>query len=291
MPQPPNPPLDEQACQEQWRRARDDWELVADAWEQWEPHFAAGSWPVSQKLMTELRLADGARVLDVGCGTGNPSLQIAAAVAPTGSVVGVDLSEQMVEICRRKADRLGLSNVRYLVGQAERLDEAPGGFDAVACRFGIMFMPDAVGGLTRLRTLLHPGGRIAVSVWAPLSENPMFAVPRQELAKVVELPAPQPHTPGPMHLSEPGELAGVLSEAGFSEVRVEPVRLYQFARDPEDYWRLITSLTPMLRRTLTRLTDEQREAFRRGLTEAVAQYASGTVIRMPALAQVGSASA
>ncbi|MCP4251144.1 MAG: methyltransferase domain-containing protein [bacterium] len=291
MTQRPDQPLNEKARQEQWQRARDDWELVADAWEQWEPYFAAGSWPVSQKLITELRLGDDARVLDVGCGTGNPSLQTAAALAPVGSVVGVDLSERMVDICQRKADRLGLTNVRFLVGEAERLDESQAAFDAVVCRFGIMFMPDAAAGLRHLRTLLRPGGRIAISVWAPMDKNPMFAVPRQELGKVIDLPTPQPNTPGPMHLSEPGELAGVLNDAGFSEVRVEPVRLYQFARDPEDYWRLVTSLTPMLRRYLTRLTDEQREAFHRGLTEAVAQYASGTVIRMPALAQVGSATA
>ncbi|MHC4234829.1 MAG: class I SAM-dependent methyltransferase [Planctomycetota bacterium] len=284
-------PPSEDECRELRRRSRDDWDSVAEAWEKWEPHFAAGGWPVTQKLIAGLRMGPQVRVLDVGCGVGNPSLQIAAQIAPHGSVLGSDLSEGMVAAARRKAERLELTNATFRVGAAEELAEPPGNFDAVVSRFTIMFMPDVLGALRHLRRLLRQGGRIAVSVWTPHRHNPMFAIPRRALAEVVDLPQADPYAPGPMRLSGEGELATVLTESGFSDVRVEKVPLYQFARDPADYWSVLTQLTPMLRRHLASLTDAQRHAVRAGVMEAVARYASGSVIRVPALAQVGTASA
>ena len=285
--QPPTP--DE--CRKVRQLARDDWESVAGGWEQWEPYFAGSNWPVTQKLISGLGLGPQARVLDVGCGLGNPSLPIAAMVAPGGSVVGIDLSEAMIAAARRRTERLALSNVTFQVAAVEEFGEPPGSFDAVVSAFTIMFLPDVVAGLRRLGTLLRAGGRIAVSVWAPHRQNPMFAIPRQALARVVELPRPEPNAPGPMRLAADGELAAALTEAGFAQVRVEKVRFYLFARDPADYWAMVTSLTPMLRRHLARLTEAERQAVRGHLMEAVAHYASGPVIRVPALAQVGTASA
>ena len=119
----------------------------------------------------------------------------------------------------------------------------------------------------------------------------MFAIPFQELVKVVTLPKPDPHQPGAMRLARDGELAGALTEAGFKDVCVEQVPTYQFARDPADYWSMLTTMAPGFRRQVERLTPEQREAVRHGLMQSVARYASGAVIRVPALARVGTASA
>ena len=281
----------EDQCREIRERVARNWEDVAEAWDRWEPYFAAGSWPVTQKLIAGLQLSPEARVLDVGCGVGDPALQIAAAIAPRGSVLAIDLSEDMVRAVSRRAQVLGLTNITCRVAAAEELDERPGSFDGVAARFALMAMPDVPGALRHLRSLLRESGRIAASVWAPHEANPMFAIPCQELAKIVKLAKPGPHEPGAMRLSRDGELAGALSNAGFHDVRVERVPTYQFARDPEDYWSMLSRMAPGFRRQLKRLTDEQREAVRKGIKEAVARYASGPVIRVPAMAQVGTASA
>ncbi len=272
-------------------RSRQEWNSVADAWDAWEPHFAAGSWPVTQKLIAGLCLSPHSRVLDVGCGVGNPALEVALALAPHGSVLAIDPAEGMVACTSRRADALGITNLTCRVTAAEDLAEPAASFDAVVARFALMFMADVPLALRHLHSLLRPGGRIAVSVWAPHQVNPMFALACQELAKVVDLPKPGPNEPGPMRLSRDGELTEALTDAGFHDVHVEPVRLYQFARDPADYWNMVTALAPGFRREVERMTDQQRQSVRRGLMAAVAQYASGPVIRVPALAQVGTATA
>jgi hypothetical protein len=119
----------------------------------------------------------------------------------------------------------------------------------------------------------------------------MFAIPCQELARVADLPKPDPDEPGAMRLAREGELAAALADAGFSEIDVEPVAMYQFARDPQDYWEMLTVMAPGFRRQLRVLNERQRAAVRAGVMSAVAKYASGPVIRVPALAQVGIASA
>jgi ubiquinone/menaquinone biosynthesis C-methylase UbiE len=197
----------------------------------------------------------------------------------------------MVAVAERRARAVGLTNVTFRLGAAEELDEPPGSFDAVVSRFTIMFLPDLAGGLRHLHSLLRPGGRLAVSVWAGYESNPMMAVPRREIAKVVDLPAMDPTKPGPMRLSGKGELAAALTRAGFGEVSVAPVPMYWFARDPQEYWEMLTAMSVTFRRSVAQLSPEQLQTVRAGLTEAVSQYASGSVIRMPALAQVGTGTA
>ena len=105
---------------------------------------------------------DGDRVLDVGCGGGQTTRDAAADAA---HVLGVDVSEAMLEHARRQP----LPNVTYLLADAATYEFDS--FDLIISRFGVMFFDDPVGAFTNLRSALRPGGRLVVLVWQPRAEN------------------------------------------------------------------------------------------------------------------------
>ena len=271
------------------RRVHDDYDGVAAGWTRWEPYFAGDFWPVTHALISELRLTPASRVLDFGCGIGDPSLMIAAAIAPTGRVLAIDLAERMIETARQRAAALGLDNVEYRIGAVEDLAEPPGSFDAAVGRFSVMFLPDVDAGLRRLHGLLRDGGRIALATWTPPEANPMFDLPATEIRKVVDVPPPSPDAPGPLRLAADGELADALARAGFRDVTTRTVRAYAFARDADDYWAFVTETSSAVRRQLAAISEADRRRIQAGIAEAVERYRVGPVIRIPALARVGSA--
>lgn len=286
---PGEPPQDAKSARLTRDDVRDQWRAVALNWGRWEPYFASSSWPVTQRLMAALRLAPGARILDFGCGIGDPALQIAHAVAPDGHVTAVDLAPEMVEIAALRAGALDLDNVSFRAAALEDVEPAAGGFDAVVGRFSLMFLVDIAAGLRRIRVLTRPGGRVAFSVWARLEANPMFAIPREQLAAVTDLPPVPADAPGPMRLSEPGQLEAALRDAGFDGISAADVRMYNFARDPAEYCDLVYALSWAFRKALDALDEGRRKEVRNGIEHAVAQYADASGVRVPALARVVSA--
>ncbi len=268
-------------------RLREQWRSVARGWNRWDAHFSSSTWPVTAQLMLDLRLQPGFSVLDVGCGIGEPSLQIAYAVGSEGHVLALDLSADMIEIAASRARALGLGNIEYRVGSLEDLEASAGPFDAVASRFTICLFSDLSGGLTKLRDFVRPGGRVAVSTWASMDENPMFAIPSRALGEVADFPKPPRDAPGSMRLSKPGELQQALEGMGLVDVRVKSVRLYNFARDPQEYFSMLCETAPGFQAVYYGLTQEQQARVREDVTARIAEYEQGGVIRVPAAARVG----
>ena len=150
----------------QRRIQRYGWNLAAADYEPlWQAQLACAH----AKLMACAGLAPGQRVLDVACGTGLVTLPVAQAVAPHGHVVGVDLSEQMVEAARGRALDRNVSNVSFARMDAERLALPDASFDIVLCALGLMFMPDPEQAVREMRRVLRPGGRLVIAVWGEQS--------------------------------------------------------------------------------------------------------------------------
>jgi ubiquinone/menaquinone biosynthesis C-methylase UbiE len=114
-----------------------------------------------RRTFTLLELADGQRILDVGCGTGDDARTMAALVAPGGSVIGVDSSQAMIDIASRRTTDPGLP-VSFRRGDAARLDFPDATFDACRCDRSFMHLESPAAALAEMARVTRPGGRVLV---------------------------------------------------------------------------------------------------------------------------------
>ncbi len=177
--------------------------------------------PFGAEAMRVAKVATNARVLDVGCGCGDTSLDLARRVGPEGYVHGLDISTTVLELAQKKARASGLTNIAFECADAQTQVFRGGEYDLVFSRFGVMFFDDAVAAFKNIRTALKPDGRVAFACWAAPQENPWVQVPLQIVARHLPLPPPvAADTPGPFSLSGEGRASGVLTSAGFTDVTV-----------------------------------------------------------------------
>ena len=268
-------------------KVRAEWRSVAGGWRRWEPLFQSFTWPVALRMAAAAQIGDGQRVLDVGCGIGDPTLQVAVLVGPHGRVLGIDLVEEMLVTARERAAALGLGHVEFRAGDVTTLDLPPAGFDAVLGRWSLIYVDDVPGALARLRETLAPGGRIAITAWAPPEANPWITIPMTALGKALPLPPPDAAVPGIFHLSAEGALAAALRDAGFRDARQQRVQLSQFAHDPTEYWAMLTDMAGPLAPLIAGLAPPERDRVLTEVTEGMAPFRVGDVFRIPAQAQLG----
>jgi SAM-dependent methyltransferase len=117
--------------------------------------------PFSASLFDRIGLGPGLNCLDVGCGGGDATLELARRVAPDGRVLGIDIDEEKVRIARLEAEQHGVANVEFRVADSRELSEA-GTFDVVYARFLLTHLPDPGAALRTFREHLRPGGTLAV---------------------------------------------------------------------------------------------------------------------------------
>jgi ubiquinone/menaquinone biosynthesis C-methylase UbiE len=195
----------------QRRIQRYGWDLAAD---DYEPLWQAQLADVQATLLTEVAPSPGERVLDVACGTGLVAFGAAGAVGPSGEVLGVDLSGQMVEAARQRALKRRLHNVSFARMDGETLELADAGFDVVLCALGLMYMPEPEQAMREMRRMLRPGGRLGLAVWGERARcgwSAVFPIVDAEVASDV--------CPLFFRLGEPDLLARLCADAGFTGVR------------------------------------------------------------------------
>ena len=165
--------------------------------------------------------SSGEMVLDVGCGTGTSTFQIAERVGPGGSVVGADISSTMVDAANGRAEAIGTSNVSFVVADAQ-IHQHVQPFNLVYSRFGLMFFDDPPAAFANIRAALKPTGRIAFVCWQTPAKNPSLSLRREAVLPLLPAtPAPAPGAPGPFSLADPDKIRALLASAGFSSVSVE----------------------------------------------------------------------
>jgi SAM-dependent methyltransferase len=173
-------------------------------------------------FLAEAGIARSDRVLDVGCGSGQTTLD-AARLAPEGHALGVDLSARMLEVARARARAAGPANVTFLQADAQIHPFEPGAVDVAISRSGAMFFADPVAAFGNVARALRPRGRLVLLTWQPLERNEWISTITTTLAAGRATPLPPPDRPGPFALSDPARICAVLSPAGFTGIRVEPL--------------------------------------------------------------------
>lgn len=197
-----------------------DWNGVSgDGWVENQVRLDRMLAPYGETLRLAAQARPGERVLDVGCGVGATSLDIAAQVAPDGRVTGVDISQALIH---RARDLAGEQEppVKFLLADAatRRFDPI---HDLIVSRFGVMFFDSPVAAFRNLRTALKPDGRLAFVCWRGAGENDWTRLPMTAIRGIVPPPAPvDPEAPGPFSFGDPARIEHILTEAGFCEVRI-----------------------------------------------------------------------
>ena len=182
-----------------------------------------------RECMNLLPRTPAMQILDVGCGCGNQTLELAARLDASSTVIGVDISEPMLGLARelKAANDNALSaEVQFALGDASEplFDEAS--FDAIYSRFGVMFFEEPVAAFSALRNSLKPGGKLGFVCWREPKLNPFFNAPMEAALTVLPAPAPSaPGAPGPFGLADYNVIQTTLRLAGFKDVSVAPLNL------------------------------------------------------------------
>ena len=177
--------------------------------------------PFTQALLERAGRGINQVVLDVGCGSGTTTL---AASASAEHVVGVDLSQPLVELARRRAQVAGITNAEFTIADAQTHGFDAGTFDLLISQFGLMFFDDPVRAFTNLRQALIRGGRAAFVCWQGLQANEWLTLIADAVRRHAELPefGGLARGPGMFALCRPDEIMTVLGSAGFDHVECQP---------------------------------------------------------------------
>ena len=237
------------------KKAVDTYNAASDFYD----HPANTFWErYGRRTVERLRLTPGTRVLDVCCGSGASAIPAAETVGPNGSVVGVDLAENLLELARTKAKKRGLDNIQFQSGDLTQLPFDENSFDVVVCVFGIFFVPDMHAALRELKRVARPGGRVAVTTWGPRFFEPASTAFWNSV-RDVRPDLYKGFNPWD-RISGVDAVRSLFVAAGLPEVEVVAESDSQPVNSPEDWWAMI--MGSGYRGTVEQLTTPDRERVR-----------------------------
>lgn len=240
-------------------------------------HFERGLKGINDALMAFAGLKPRMNVLDIGCGAGTTTEEIAARVAP-GRVVGVDISKPLIEAAMSRSS----GATTFIEADASDYPFTPD-FDLVFSRLGLMFFADPVASFANIRRALKSGGRLAFICWCPQSEicylsEPYFAA--RDLLPAID-PTPD-NEPGPFGLAGRDRTACILAEAGWHHVRIErttPPSL--LGATPEEAAEQVMAMGP-LARLLRQADDATKSKVHARITPVMEKWRTANGIEPPA---------
>ena len=201
-------------------------------------------------FLTAAAVREDDRVLDVGCGNGKATRDVAR-IAVNGSALGVDLSAQMLAFARETAAAEGLDNVEFRHADAQIFPFESAAFELVISRMGSMFFGDPVAAFANLHRALRPGGRLVLLTWQGITDNEWLTEFRSALAVGRDLPTPPPEAPSPFALCDPQRVRAILDAAGFAGVSFQSLHEpMSFGPDPDDAFDFVSGLTGWMREGL-----------------------------------------
>jgi len=264
-------------------QARAIWTESAVPWRKWRREMAHQSRAATDLIVQAAQVRPGMRVLDLASGAGEPALSLAAAVAPDGHVIATDLVPAMLSAIEEDARAGGLTTLSVQQADMEALPFPDHRFDAVTCRFTIMFPPDVDQALREVRRVLTPGGRAAFVVWGP-PDQPFFTTSLGIFMKYSQQPPPPPGAPSPFRFARPGSLPAALQAAGFIGVEeTAHTILWTWPGPPDEAWAAMGEAQSALFRQFRAALDAG--AYARATAEALAAlrgHYNGHEVRMSA---------
>jgi len=239
--------------------------------------------PILDLLIDRARPAAGERIVDVGCGSGATSIAFARKVAPSGHVLGIDVSGPMLDRARQSAPKE--LPVDFVLADATVYPFDPQSYDLLASRFGVMFFAEPALSFANLHKALKPTGRLAFACWREPRENPFFMAPLQAVYQhVPKLPPQGPEDPGPFAFASEARVRRILDEAGFTGIEMEPCNLaldVAIGRGIDAAVQGALEIGPASR-ALEGQPEQVRAAATKSIREALMRYAKGETVPLPA---------
>ena len=274
---------------EEQNKALDAWQTSARYWDKYRGLIAQMFTPLTAGLVEEARIGIGQKVLDIGGGSGEPSLTISGIVGPTGSVMYTDPVAGMVEAAQAEAGRLGLTNIHFRKCSADDLPFPDRTFDAAVSRLSAMFFANPVTGVREALRVILEDGYVSFVVWGTKQANPFFSTVTDVIDRFVEFPGQDPDAPDAFRFSVPGKLAEILENAGAKNV-VERHLNFQIeaAISFEQFWQLRTEMSETLRKKMAGLTPAQLPSIKQAVADAAQRYFVSGKMSFPAEAFIVS---
>jgi len=269
---------------------RHEWtsaETIA-AWKKWHARLAEFTGGVTRSLLETAQLRPGMNVLDLASGVGDPVLSEAVAVAPDGHVTATDLNPAMLAFIEEQARQRKITNINFREASAEVLPFPDASFDALTCRFGIMFFPDLNKSLRECLRVLKPKSRATFVAWGR-REQPFFACTGGILMKHIELPKPDPEAPNIAMFGEPNRMRTALESAGFAEAREEMRTMEgRWRGSVDEYWEQFSEVAAPFRVILEKLGSESKSRAINEIKSALRKFQRGSEVVMPLEIVIGS---
>jgi len=253
---------------------RQSWDSVANNWQKWWKTIERGAEKVSRRLIELAEIKPGSMVLDIATGIGEPAVTAANWVGKNGHVLATDISPQMLSVAKQRAISLGLQNlIEFKEGDIETIDLPSSTFNAVLCRFGLMFLPDLKAGLSNIYKSLLNNGHFAVAVWSSPAQDSLIARTMEIVMKGTHTHnTPPPGTPGPFSLSDENSLMNSFMMSGFKDVNIERMKVAFDFDSPENFTYFTSETAGPLQKVLSSQTRERKEEILKAVTEAAKKY-------------------
>ncbi|GAB0116046.1 class I SAM-dependent methyltransferase [Acidisoma sp. 7E03] len=236
--------------------------------------------PLGAAGLAALAPRPGETLLDIGCGAGATTLALAQAAGATGHVLGLDISEPMLAVARRRIAEAGAA-AEVQTADVQTADIGESRFDGAFSRFGVMFFADPVAAFANVRRSLKPQGRLAFVCWRTLAENGWQRVPLEAAKPILPPLAPSdPLAPGPFAFADAARVRNILGEAGFTDVAVSPFDTEIGAGDLDQTLALSLEVGPLSR--ALREHPGYREAAVGVVRQALAAYVTQAGLKLPA---------
>ena len=233
-----------------------------------------------EQLLARAALAPGHTVLDVCTGPGWLALDAAAAVGPSGRVLGVDLSPRMLGQAEANAREAGVANAAFGLMDAERLELPDASFDRVLCSLGLMHVPDPRRAAGEMARVARSGARLAVLVWGPAAETHIGLIAASLRAVAGDrLPIDLAYA---ARLGPPGVIEEILLGAGWDAVAVERLNNPAVVPGGEQYWDAFAGVGGLFSTVIAELPPADVAAARAEFARRAEDYRRGDMVYLPA---------
>jgi SAM-dependent methyltransferase len=275
------------------QESRKRWGAAATAWEAHGEALRRETMPVSTWMVEAIQPQPGDTLLELAAGPGDTGFLAAELIAPGGTLITSDLAPEMLMVAQRRAEALGLENVRFKQIDAETsIDVEAASIDGVLCRWGYMLMADSETALRETRRVLKPGGRLALAAWRGPEQNPWSAIPGRELVRRGLIEPVAPGEPAQFAWAPEGIIAGALDAAGFVEYEVAEVAFTHTYATLEDYWTTQSEMSGRMQTALAGVEPAAIEEIKAAVGAQVGDYTrdDGSIV-LPASTWVAVAEA